>query len=448
MIFNRSDKAQAILFVSNEGVIKELLFPEFEAVLDGFVPMEEWAGRTANAVYLELNSEFCATAAVFFTIDFDATGAVERAWNLPLRDLARTSERGPDMGAGPIHLACASHCPVSLFQDYMWDPDLSESSAQLSHIKESLKRNKMGIHFKVEDDAETFDDLPASAAGHMQQLSKELGEQYKKEMRHQMTHLLEEQKKQMTLLSEERDKAVNDVRLEYLQKIEALQAQIANKNGDLQEAHKRNVELKGTIEGQATKLQGLREYFESKLDRAAVVDESLVDTLRAQNTAEIEAKVTAATQELKELLGMRDVELAYRKEHEEALNKELREIRVQHQDLLANAGDKVLETLSSKGVNFVTYQPGAGHITIPVTQIGLFLESPVAFTADYCGVSEAHYNAWLTHFQAPVCMANGIHGDICGENVHRVTTPSEFVDGESNYCSQHNQLQRVEAVKT
>ena len=448
MIYNKVDKAQAILFLGNEGVVKELLYPEFEAVLDGFVPMEEWSGRTANAVYVEVNCDFLVTAAVFFTLGFDQTGAVEASWNLPLRDLARTSERGPDMGAGPIHLACASRCPVTAFEEYMWDPDLTEQGPHLNQIKKSIRRNRMGIVFKLDESGDGLEDLAGPSAEQLKNLSKQLGEQYKSEMRNQMAHLLEEQKKQMAALGAEKEKAINDVRLEYLQKIEALQKQITERNTRLSDANKRNEELKETIDGQASKLEGLREYFEKKLERSSVVDDSVVATLKTQNEAEVQAKVVAATQELKELLGMKDVELSYRKEHEDALSQELSVLRGQNQELLTQGGDQILQKLSSKGVNFVTYQPGAGHITIPVTQVALFMESPVAFTADYCGVSEDHYNAWLAHYQAPICMAEGVQGDICGENLHRVTTPSEFVAGESNFCAQHNQLQKVDAVKT
>lgn len=450
MIFNNNDKAQAVMFIGNEGVVKELLFPEFEAVLDGFVPMEEWGGRTANAVYLEVNSDFCATAAVFFTVGFEDNGAVERSWNLPLMDLARTAAKGPDMGAGPIHLVCASQCPVALFKDYMWDPDFKSSSSQLAQIKKALKRNKMGIHFKPAESgslASDFGDLKPETAEKMQQLSKKMGEQYQKELRDHVAQLLKDQRLQMSAMATEKDKAVNDVRLEYIKKIEAIQSQLTQKSAALEDAQKRNEELKDTIDGQVQKIEGLREYFEKKLERAQVSDEELADSMQQHSDATVEAKVTAAVKEVNDLLKMKEVELLYRQEHEEAMRKELDQLRLENSELVENGGDHVLETLSRKGVNFVTYQPGAGHITIPLSQISLFMDGPAAFTAGYCGVSEKHYNAWLKHYQAPICMASGMDGELCGANVERVTNPAEFIDGESNYCTQHNQLNQVEAVK-
>lgn len=449
MIYNHNDRAQAIVFIGNEGVIKELLFAEFEAILDGFVPLEEWSGRTAKAVYLELNSQFCPTAAVFFTLSFDSRGAVDRSWNLPLMDLARTAAKGPDLGAGPIHLVCASQAPVALFKDYLWDPDLKSGTGHLAQIKKALQRNKLALQFRAPTKGVDFNDIAGDVSGDvskkLQQLSQKLGENYQKELRDHVAQLLQDQRLQMTALTAEKDKAVNDVRLDYLKKIEGLQAQLEQRGAQLHEVHQRNAELKDTIDAQAQKIEGLREYFEKKLERAQgqATDEAVLDAIRKQSTAQAQARSASALREADELMKMKDMELSFRKEHEESLQRELDILRHENQELLANGGDHVLEKLSRKGVNFVTYQPGAGHITIPLTQLPLFMDNPRAFTADYCGVSEKHYAAWLQHFQAPICQAHGAGGELCGENVERITNPIEFVDGESNYCAQHNQVHAV-----
>ncbi len=448
MALTENDKSQAVMFIGKEGVVKELLYPEFQAVLDGFVPMEEWANRTAKAVYLEFNSEFCVTAAVFFTLSFEPDGMVERSWNLPLLDLARTSAKGPDMGAGPIHLVCASQCPVALFKDFMWDPDLKPQSSHLIQIKKSLKRNKMGIHFKpVDQSTQGFGELPADVAKKMQQLSKSMGEQYQKELRDQVAQMIKDQRLQTATMSSEKEKAVNAVRLEFIKKIEALQQQLETRSQELLDAKKRNSELKETIEGQVQKIEGLREYFEKKLERTQAGDEAQARAAQQFSEEEVSSKVEEAVRETKELLKMKEVELIYHTEHEEALQVELELLREEKQELLENGGDHLLEKLSRKGVNFVTYQPGAGHITIPLSQISLFLDSPVVFTADYCGVSEKHYSAWLQHYQAPVCMAETANGELCGANLDRVASPTEFVDGESNFCLSHNQLKNAGAVE-
>ena len=79
---------EAVMFFSERGICKEMLFPEFEALLDGLVAAPEHADETVQAVFLQINTRLHVRAAVFFNIDFDLDGYVNRLWNLPLRQIA------------------------------------------------------------------------------------------------------------------------------------------------------------------------------------------------------------------------------------------------------------------------------------------------------------------------------------------------------------------------
>src|SRR5690606_10861282 len=153
MFLASNEKAQAILLFGTDNAVREFLYSEFEALLDGYIPLEEYAGRTVRSVYVEIDYRFHVVAAVFFLTTFDARGMVDASWNLPLADLARTPTRGPDMGSGPIHLACASQCPVALYRDKLWDPDLKNHSNHLNLIRSTITLNKMGLHFKAADES-------------------------------------------------------------------------------------------------------------------------------------------------------------------------------------------------------------------------------------------------------------------------------------------------------
>lgn len=436
-----TEKAQAVLFFGKEGIDRELRYPELEALLDGFVPIEEWADTIQKAVYLEFNSQFNVTAAVFFVMEFDSKGHVDPSWNLPLGDLARTATKGPDLGAGPIHLACASHCPIAYFAKWLWDPDMQAKSSHFGQIKKALKRNRLGVHFKPT--SVRTENTAESTTPETHQLEARLAKQYQKDLRDQMAQLLKDQRLRIATMSNDKDSSLKELRLEYAHKIEALQQQLAERETQLQDAQRRNGELKDTVDGQVQKIEGLREYFEHKLQRHQQGDQDTAGVFKAQSQATVDAKVTAATDELSELLKMKELELSYRREHEEQLNAELHKLKQENRELLDNGGDHLLEKLSRAGVNFVTYQPGAGHITIPLAQIAVFLDSPAAFTAAYCGVSEQHYRAWLKHYQAPVCHAIAATGGLCGISLARVIDPVQFLPGESDVCAQHNRMQTV-----
>lgn len=57
---------EAVMFFSERGISKEMLFPEFEALLDGLVASPEFADETVEAVFLQINARLQVRAAVFF----------------------------------------------------------------------------------------------------------------------------------------------------------------------------------------------------------------------------------------------------------------------------------------------------------------------------------------------------------------------------------------------
>ncbi|SDS08601.1 hypothetical protein SAMN05216198_1143 [Halopseudomonas litoralis] len=135
---------EAVMFFSEHGISREMLFPEFEALLDGLVAAPECADETIEAVFLQINHRLHVRAAVFITIDFDMEGYVNRLWNLPLRQLAEKASRGPDMGGGPIRLACLGFGD-SQYRASMWKPRQRGGKADLALIKSAVTRNALGI---------------------------------------------------------------------------------------------------------------------------------------------------------------------------------------------------------------------------------------------------------------------------------------------------------------
>lgn len=142
---NKPLLTEAVMFFSDQGIAREMLFTEFEALLDGLVAAPDFADETVEAVFLQINSRLYVRAAVFFTVDFDLDGYVNRLWNLPLRTLAEKAARGPDMGGGPIRLSCLGFCHHKEYQHSMWKPGQRGGKADLAWIKQAVTRNGLGI---------------------------------------------------------------------------------------------------------------------------------------------------------------------------------------------------------------------------------------------------------------------------------------------------------------
>lgn len=144
---------EAVMFFSEQGISREMLYPEFEALLDGLVAAPECADETIEAVFLQINHRLHVRAAVFFLLDFDADGYVNRLWNMPLRNLAEKAERGPDMGGGPIRLACLGFCARSGYRASLWKPGQRAGKSDLAWLKHVVTRNSLGI---LGEDEETM----------------------------------------------------------------------------------------------------------------------------------------------------------------------------------------------------------------------------------------------------------------------------------------------------
>ncbi|GGE50946.1 hypothetical protein GCM10007421_26640 [Halopseudomonas oceani] len=136
---------EAVMFFSERGISKEMLFPEFEALLDGMVAAPEYADETVEAVFLQINTRLQVRSAVFFNLDFDLDGYVNRLWNLPLRQIAERGDRGPDMGGGPIRLVCLGFNKQPQYRPMLWKPGARGNSNDLALVKEAVAHNALGI---------------------------------------------------------------------------------------------------------------------------------------------------------------------------------------------------------------------------------------------------------------------------------------------------------------
>jgi hypothetical protein len=430
-----AEELEAVFLFGGEQLSREMLYPEFEAILDGFVPVPDYAGQTAKAVFVRINADLCITAAVFFLLDFDNKGMVDRRWNVPLEQLLSAAGRGPDLGAGPIALVCFSQCPVEWQQKNLWDPFMEPGRNHFVAMRKAAKFNRLGLVFK--EPAYATPKAAELQAKQQEQLQKKLHQQYSQAHRDRMAQALKEQRLRITTLVNQQQKKLKSLQQEHQQRLQAYQEQLKVERQENAELQKRVESFRESLDSQVQKIDGVREYYTHKLKALQSGESSQLQAMQESYALEVSARVEAAVAELQEKLDMREVELFYRHQQETNLRDEIARLREENQRLLAAGGDQLLSRLNKVGVSFVVFHPGAGHMTIAPEDMGSYLESPRAFAADKCGVSETVYAAWLVHYQAPQCQAHLEGGGICGASLTRVIEPSDFLEGESNRCSEH-----------
>ncbi|MGQ9425175.1 sodium:proton antiporter [Gilvimarinus sp. F26214L] len=447
MFKSDAEYSEAVLFVEHNRVNREMLYSEFEAVLDGVVPIPDLAGRSAQAVYLRVNGKLQIIAAVFFRISFDSDGQADKRWNVPIEQFADNSGRGPDLGGGPIRLACRSQCSIAWHQQNLWDPDMTPGNNDFILLKKAIKANRLNLRVQAPAETEEPPTLakPEKSAAPSKadtreieaRLSQQLRRKFEQEFRDHMAGLLKEQRLRILTLNSKRQQEVQQLQLNHQQRLQEYRQQLDKRQQELELQRRRNKELKETIEGQAKKIEGLREYFEHKLKSAHLDESTQLRTMRENFETEVQAKVAAATLEIKEKLQLREVELMYRGEQEASLEREIRRLREENQHLLNNSNGQLLEKLEQAGVNFVAYHPGAGHLTVPLADMAAYLEDPTGYAAAKCGVSTHQYKDWLDHYRQPKCRAIKDGGEVCAETIDRVPSPGQFHAGEHDRCERH-----------
>ena len=254
---------EAVFLYQGTQISRELLYPEFEAILDGFIPFPDFANSTAKAAYLQIDSSLLVRGIVFFLVSFDGTGMVDRRWNVPLRQLIDATGAGPDMGAGPIKLACFSQCPIAWQQKNLWDPSMGRGNNSFVAIRKAVKKNRLGLIFKT---------IKVDAAGHKSQavadtarvqaaLEKKLHEHYAQEMRDKMAGLIKEQRLRIATLMNQHQAKLHSLQQQHQQRVSAYQQRLRELEQQSKDLLVRNQSLKESLDTQAKKIEGMREYL-------------------------------------------------------------------------------------------------------------------------------------------------------------------------------------------
>jgi hypothetical protein len=441
MLLQTNEKARAVFFFDQSEIVGQLLFPEFESMLDGFVPAKEWALRTMHGAYVEINHRLCVTSVVFFLIGFDDHGWVDGSWNMPLAELARRGQAGPDLGAGPIRMACTSQSPMPLFSHMLWEPEMKGRTNPLGLLRKAVSHNRLGVCFV--DDGSTpppapahnpNDDLVSAMEERMQSvLSQHLNDKRDNGLKDVLQKVMDEQARIPTLVPSTED---------HKEHIALLEQALADRDAKLRQMEDLQAELDTQIslsrekyEAQQKKTEGLRDYYEHKLGRLQQ-EQSALAAQSGLGEKDLEAAVAEATQEFAEILQRKEIELMYRSEREEQLLQQLKRLQDEVASLRNDTTVDYLQNMVKAGLSFISFQPGANALQVKLEELDSFMASPSAFVARSLGVSEVVYKIWLAHYTVPVCSAQDADGP-CNTSVARVDDPKSFVLGSSDRCPKH-----------
>ncbi|MCG8669060.1 MAG: hypothetical protein MI867_06570 [Pseudomonadales bacterium] len=487
MMVDPSVATEAILFFDRNGVSKEMTYSEFEAVLDGVVGLSDVAGDKVPAAYVLVDGQLKVNACVLFKIGFDRQGYADKSWNIPLRHLADTAGRGPDMGAGPIRLACKSQCSVNWHEAQLWDPIMTPDNNTFVRMRDAVANNRLCLPTsgpvesiaKVSAASEnqwTMGEEPAPAAkparkkqtrqppvieappvlssdddiesddymddfAHYDEQDMGLTESQLEALesahRKKIASLIRQQRLHIKTMQTDHQQQMAKMKLGYEKKIQQQEIEVARLTNQHESLHSQNIALREQNEAQRRQLEAFKRTRDLELQKAEAHEKQQVDGLRAQYEELMAQRIAEETAKLREDIELRNMELIHRHEVAKKLREELCELRRDKLRLVNEGGDKFLDKLEALGVSFIAFHPGAGHISITLKDMGTYMENPIGFAADRCLVSEEHYRTWLDHYNNPTCQAPLTKDKVCGCKIRRTDVPSQFVLGEHDRCEKH-----------
>ena len=459
--------SEAVFFFDDKGISNEMLYQEFEAFLDGMIGNSDLANVNAHAVYANINSELNISALVFFTIAFNEEGMADSSWNIPLRSLAEKGIAGPNMGAGPVKLFMKSGNESSTYADKLWDPGERGGSNDLVHLKNAIKRNRLCLAVSASKPVEINTEaiaapipVPAQIAPAAAPVSVSAAinaASIDNDEFSQMIKIIESQRIKITILENELVKSKQGANL--VKELGVLKIEFGKLQEDkevLDKEHSQTLKELEKLEKTAAKIEEQHKALVAKIEKEKNQQIAKLEKEIATQLEKFEKGKTLEKEKLEKhynkIIQKREQEMEERfkyavKETEESLqqkelqvknlNAELTELRGDKFRLLKSGSDSVLDRIAQAGVNFITFKPGAGHLTIPLKDMTDFIENPNAYAAKKCNVSQEEYEIWLEHYQKTTCNAPVAGNKLCGTRVTRIDVPGNFKPGISDRCSKH-----------
>lgn len=431
---------EAIVFFDGDKLVKEMLRSEFEAVLDQVVGLADFAGREMRACFLRINQRLQIVGTLFFLVDFDQHGFVNRSWNIPLSQLLDNAGRGPDLGAGRIRFACRSQCSIPWHQRQLWDPQLEGEHNSLQTMSAAVRRNRLGLPVEADDEEPPVLQEQArpgrrrKRAGADKSGAAAVAVLPQQALDERIAELTEQHRLQLTAQKATADEELARLHQHYQIEMAQLKESLESTRELFKGEKRRSVALKEKLETQSEEFRALREQA---LREMAEVQGDQLERLQQQFELELKARLDQATAELREMLEMREVELFYREEQMGSLREEIARLRREREQLITRSGDQMVQQLVESGIAFVTYLPGSEVVNVPITDLPRYIESPAAYVAEQCHVTLGHFQQWSGHCDLPVCGAQLEDGSICGEPLPKVSRPNQFVPGDSDRCHHH-----------
>ncbi len=231
-------------------VAREMRFSDFEELTEGTSTLDAFAASIARGAYVLVGTGLSVQGVVFFQFKVDEDGRIDASFNVPLRYLVDNAGLGPDLGTGPIRLACRSQCPVPWHSINLWEPEGEGDEHTAQKLQKIIWRNRLGLKpqslitnrvtedFVLEDARDDTRDLQAK-------LTEAFGEEGKLDLEKMIRHRNE----QLTDVSTKYRSDMEQQQQTYLDQIRSCRDEIQKLKVELRNERERSRRLQQLLRG-------------------------------------------------------------------------------------------------------------------------------------------------------------------------------------------------------
>ena len=388
---------EAVFILHQHDVVASYWLADFEQRVRRQSSLASIASDKLLAAYVQIGNHRCAEAIVLFEIplqrDSSEVGVPVSDWYMPLRRLADSAGRGPNMGAGRIKLACQTQCSISWHADSLWEPVTSDFMA----IRKALRDNRLAAGATTAQSAEKTVD-PVSAVERVSGTSAS-----------------------SLLAQKHTDPEVEELKRTLRNEVEAYRNQLA--------------QLQHEIERQRGMNEKLNRQTQASMAHGHHDDVEQLRQLHCQQVADLEQQIEQLKSELELALHNSTTDTGVDAGSAPATesgadNDQMLRLQQQVENLEEQSIDRFVSRIGGLDAVLVAFHPGAGHLTITPDNMKLYADNPIAYAAQKCFVGEEEYRNWLDHYDDPRCQQ-------CQAEIPRVEQPRDFEYRLSAFCKLH-----------
>jgi prefoldin subunit 5 len=408
---------EAVFILKDHEVVSGFWLTEFEQHIRHGDALAPFSATTLQAAYVQIGNHRCAESMVLFEIPLqpgaDGEAVARSNWYMPLRRLADSAGRGPNMGAGRIKLACKSQCSISWHAESLWEPVTSDFMA----VRKALRDNRLDQKVNTGSDVATTVLQSVSAVSAVERVTESVS----------ATSLLAQKHS---------DPEVEALKHTLRNEVDAYRNQLQQ----LQQEIERQKNISEKLQRQAEQ-RLVEQATAAPVNRVAEDDREQMRQLHSQEVTAYQQQIEALRSELE--MARLDAETSKLPQDDDApgrpsgaevesLQSEIESLSARIQVLEESSIDRFVSRVSGLDAVLVAFHPGAGHLTITPDNMKLYADNPVAYAAQKCFVSEETYRNWLDHYDDPRCQQ-------CQAEIPRVEQPRDFEQRLSAFCKMHKQ---------